>query len=258
MVRLARVAMVAVAAAALLMQAAVSTALAQEVQPVGGVVRAGRTAVLSFSTDGLVTMLAREGAVARKGEALGRLDQRRALSKLRAAMVNLQAAEAQLDETVHDRDVQKDLLAADIITEEAFRNLEFKVRYSEIKVLSAREAVSAAQLDVDDCTLAAPFSGVVTRVEAAEAQWTGRGKPVMEFADATNLELSTDVPLERTRGLGPGVKTVLLDGDEVVGEAVVRAMVPMLDAASGLRRVVWDVTPRTDVLAGRYVTLKPW
>lgn len=244
--------------AALLAACVVEVSAQDAAQPVGGVVRPLRKAVLSFARDGLATYLVREGATVAKGEILGRLDIRHPAARVGTARVEVEAAQAALDEAAHDRDVQRDLLAADIITEEAFRNLEFKVRYMEIKLKSARQALHQAQLDLDDSLLAAPFAGIVVNTAVQQSEWVGKGKPVIELADATHLELSTDVPLAQTRGLGVGVKTQLLDGDAIVGEAVVRVMQPMLDPASGLRRVIWDVTPKTDVLAGRYVYLKPW
>ncbi|WP_245168155.1 efflux RND transporter periplasmic adaptor subunit [Desulfobaculum xiamenense] len=227
-------------------------------QSVGGVVRPLRRAVLSFARDGLIVFLAAEGAEVAAGDVLGRLDERQAVANLRNARIRTEAAAIGVDEARHDRDVQKDLLKDDIITEEAYRNLEIKVRYSQMQQRSSEAAEAVAELDVDDCTLRAPFSGVVARAEGNVAEWAGRGKPIMELVDVTHLELTTDIPPELARSLATGTEVAIRDAGEAVGLATVRVMLPLLDPASGLRRVIWDVRPAADVLSGRYVVLDSW
>jgi RND family efflux transporter MFP subunit len=228
------------------------------VQAIGGVVRPARKAVLSFAREGIIRALPKEGRMVRKGELLASLDERRAQNSVNMAHVGRNAAHAALREAIHDRDVQKGLVSEDIVTEEGYRNLEFKVEFAEIKVKEAETRLAAARLDRADCRLEAPFDGVVSRLQAQEAEWIDRGQPVMELGDTTHLELSTDIPLALTANLKPGQVVEISDSGQIVGSATMRTMLPLLDPASGLRRVIWDVTPQVEVLSGRYVLLAPW
>ena len=229
-----------------------------DVQALGGVVRPARKAVLSFARDGIIRHLPGEGRMVRKGERIASLDEQRAQNSVNMAHVGRAAARAALLEAIHDRDVQKGLVSDDIVTEEGYRNLEFKVEFAEIKVREAETRLAAARLDRAECRLEAPFDGVVSRLQAQEAEWIGRGQPVMELGDTTHLELSTDIPLALTANLKPGQVVDISDNGQIVGSATMRTMLPLLDPASGLRRVVWDVTPLVEVLSGRYVLLAPW
>ncbi len=69
-----------------------------------------------------------------------------------------------------------------------------------------------------------------------------------------------DVPPDLVEDLKSGTVTdVLNDDGEVVGMAKVRKVMPFIDAASGLRQVNWEITPKKgQVLSGRYVTLRHW
>ncbi|MEW5774641.1 MAG: efflux RND transporter periplasmic adaptor subunit [Thermodesulfobacteriota bacterium] len=227
-------------------------------QAVGGVVSPARKALLSFPREGAIISLAPEGSVARKGQALGQLDSRHPAAMVATAEIGVQAAEAQLKEILHDLSVHERLLKEELISREQYRNLEFQAEYARIRLDEARTKLGKTRLELADCTLLAPFPGVVSRKEANVGEMAARGKAVLELSDTSSLELSTDIPLDMTANLGPGATTSIMDGGKVVGTATLKEMLPLLDPSSGLRRVIWTVQPGVEVLAGRYVTLAPW
>ncbi|MBF0182551.1 MAG: efflux RND transporter periplasmic adaptor subunit [Magnetococcales bacterium] len=224
-----------------------------------GVVLPVNQSKLGFTQGGLVTELPAEGNVVRKNQLLARVNDSVPRQQMAKAKASLAAAQLKLTQAVHAQEKNKRLHAENILSDMALKEGEFAVTQGRIGVEQANSEVASATLAMEGTRLLAPFDGVVTRVTSHIGEWIGAGAPALELVDPANLELSMDLPPEQVTGVRPGTETaVFIDGRQA-GTARARVVLPVVDAASGLRRVIWSITPAPDeVMTGRYVTLGRW
>jgi len=222
---------------------------------IGGVVSAVRKAKLSFSESGALIQVPEEGQIIKRGFLVAKQDDRKARINLAEAEANLEAAKLAIETAMHEKEKTQRLLNEKILAPIALTEADFKLQKANAELKIAKSKIIAAKLKLSQCQLVAPFKGVIVQVFGNIGEQSGPGNPVAEIVDLSKLEISVDIPLEKTKGLKPGVKTFLLIGSKKVGTARVKTILPLLDAASGLRRVIWKVTEEREMLAGRHVTL---
>lgn len=224
-----------------------------------GVVMPLRQSKLSFSASGALTQLVDEGTVIKKGGAIARIDDSKLQVALIKARANLEVAELDLKSAENEAATTQRLMKEKIVSEAAILEAEFAVKKAQAKVRTSRGEVEAARIGLTDATLKAPFTGVVLGVTASLGEWVSPGTPILELADLTELELAIDAPPNVVVSLKKGATANLFDESGQVGTAVVKTLLPLIDPASGLRRIIWSVkTDSGGILAGRYVTLSQW
>jgi len=115
---------------------------------------------------------------------------------------------------------------------------------TEADLARARAQLALAEIALEDATIRAPFSGVVTVKHAVEGSYVRIGDPIVTLLNDEELEIEADVPANRTSGLITGS---VIEADLQVGGrifAVVRAVVP-------------EENPRTRTRAVRFVPQLP-
>lgn len=226
---------------------------------VSGVVLPSRQVELSFSSTARIVELMAIGQAVEQGEVIGRLDDRQMGASLRAAEASVKIARFALQKSRHDRDKKTRLSNEEIISAMAIIEAEFDVERASEELNLSLAKLSAAQLSMSDCLLIAPFSGVIIDNYLSASENVSSGTPVISFADLTELSLTVDVPYALSSSLNPDTETTIEQNGEIMGKVKVSTIMPLIDPASGLRRVIWHVEESyVDLLSGRYVTLTPW
>lgn len=224
-----------------------------------GVVLPVSQSKLGFSQGGVIVSLMEEGKVVQKGAVLGQVDERIARVELAKADAALAAARLGVELATHNWEKTQRLTGEKIVSEMALKEEVFKTRQAENTLKTAQAGMESAKLALAGCTMKAPFDGVVVLRTAHVGEWVGVGTPVLELADISRLEMTMDVPPAVVDGLHEGAETTVLVDEKPVGRARARAVLPLIDGVSGLRRVIWSITPDGGVvLSGRYVSLTPW
>jgi membrane fusion protein, multidrug efflux system len=72
------------------------------------------------------------------------------------------------------------------------REEDIAARQADVRALEGR--VTEATIQLDDCTMRAPFAGVVAQRLVQERQNVRANEPVIRFQDAQELEIAADVP----------------------------------------------------------------
>ena len=98
---------------------------------------------------------------------------------------DLEVAQAQLDKARHDYDV----LSAGPDPD--------KLRLAEARRTNAENQLAAAQATLDQLTISAPFSGVVSQVNFHSGEWVVAGQPILTLADVAHLRVETSDLSER-------------------------------------------------------------
>lgn len=224
-----------------------------------GVVLPVNQSKLGFTQAGIVVELSLEGVEVKKGTLLARIDDAVAQQQMAKANASLANAQLKLEQAVHAQAKNKRLHAENILADMALKEGEFAITLGKIGLDQATSELASANLAVAGTKLFAPFDGVVSRITTHVGEWIGAGVPALELVDLTRLEVSMDVPPDSLVGLQPGMETDILVDGQRAGVAKARTILPLVDAASGLRRVIWSVMPAAgQVIAGRYVTLGSW
>ena len=93
----------------------------------------------------------------------------------------------------------------------------------QAQIEAAEAAVELAQLDLDRCTLNAPFSGRIVALPVCSGQYVLKGAVIAELADVSSLKVMQ--PVDRRRVATNASLTVRVEGREVSGK--VQAVLPL-------------------------------
>lgn len=224
-----------------------------------GIVMPAHKIKLSFAQSGIIKALAGNGALVEAGAVVGKIDDNKARSQLKQGIAQHRLAISELASVTHDREKSARLVAENILSEVALLEADFFVEIAKQRLVIAQAKLQLAETALAECIVTAPFKGAVVDKSASVGEWMNAGDPFLEFVDLAVLTLSIDIPPEMTRGLRLGLTTSVLDKGQVVGQAKVKTIFPIIDPASGLQRVIWQVVPKHGALiTGRYVSLTPW
>ncbi|HVN45204.1 MAG TPA: efflux RND transporter periplasmic adaptor subunit [Steroidobacteraceae bacterium] len=199
-----------------------------------GYVTARRQATVSAQITGTVAaVLIEEGDHVREGQVIGRLEdtaQRAALAQAEAQLHSAQAlllqAQAQLAQNQRDVKRDEDLVTRKLVSEQAVELARTQVQTQTAQVESQRKQIDlaaanvrAAQVQLDYCTVRAPFTGVVIAKAAqvgeiisplsAGGGFTRTG--IGTLVDMDSLEVEVDVNEAYINRVAPGqrVESVL-------------------------------------------------
>jgi RND family efflux transporter MFP subunit len=199
-----------------------------------GYVTARREATVSAQITGTVTaVLIEEGDHVKAGQVIGRLDdtaQRAALAQAQAGLNSAQAQltqdQVQLEQSIRDLKRAEDLVKRSLVSEQAVEQARTQVDAQSAQVLGQRRQIDlaaanlrSAQVQLDYCTVRAPFTGVVIAKSAqvgeiispfsAGGSFTRTG--IGTIVDMDSLEIEVDVNEAYINRVQPGqpVESVL-------------------------------------------------
>src|SRR5215469_15112023 len=196
-----------------------------------GYVTARREATVSAQITGKVTeVLFDEGDHVSAGQVIARLDDTAQRASLAQAQAQLQSAralltedQAQLAQNVRDRARNEDLVKRNLVSQQALEQARTQVDTQTALVESQREQIDlaeanvrAAQVQLDYCTVRAPFTGVVIAKAAqvgeivsplsAGGGFTRTG--IGTLVDMDSLEIEVDVNEAYINRVEPGQPVV--------------------------------------------------
>jgi RND family efflux transporter MFP subunit len=199
-----------------------------------GYVTPQRRATVSAKITGKIKdVLIEEGMRVAAGQVLAHLDDVDAVAALRAAQADRAVAAAALDDLEvrlsnarRTLDRYRDLRKSESVSQEALDNAETSVESFEAQIVLANERVKAsesavdiARQNVDNCTIRAPFEGIIVSKDAQPGEmvspisagggYTRTG--IATVVDMTSLEVEVDVGESYIARVTPGqpVETVL-------------------------------------------------
>ncbi len=265
LVALAAIALALATAAALALfgrAAVVETAIARPAGPGGAVALLNasgyitprrRATVAAKITARVVDVYVDEGMVVTEGEVLARLDDSDAQRRLLAARTARDATaaavpnlEVNLANAERELNRQEDMQRDEISSVEALDNARTAAESLRAQINAAREQVKAAeaqvgvaQQDVDNCTVRAPFGGVIVSKDAQRGEMVspvsaGGGftrTGIATIVDMASLEIEVDVNESYIARVVPGqrVDAVLDAYPEWHIPAKVRTVIPTAD-----------------------------
>ena len=227
-----------------------------------GYVTARREATVSAQITGTVTaVLIEEGDHVKEGQVIGRLDdtaQKASLSQAQAALQSAQALltqyQVQLAQSTRDLKRNEDLVGRKLVSEQAVEQSRSQMDQETAQVLGQRRQVNlaeanlrSAQVQLDYCTVRAPFTGVVIAKSAqvgeiispfsAGGSFTRTG--IGTIVDMDSLEIEVDVNEAYINRVLPGqpVESVLNAYPDWKIPSHVIAIIPTADRSKATVKV---------------------
>ena len=230
----------------------VTRAPASETYPVYGRLVARQMGVISARVRGTVgEMRVQVGDRVAKGDVIAKLisDMLQSQRELKQAELaeytaRVRTARAQLGLTQQELSRLQRLRRSAAFSQARFEDKRQEVtRVSSVlaeanaKVNQAQAELKMANIDLDDATIRAPFSGVVSKRHTDIGTYLGVGSPVATLINDHDLEVEAEVPSIRLHGLDPGTEVTVEFEDNRIFKATVRAIVPEENALARTRTV---------------------
>lgn len=108
---------------------------------------------------------------------------------------------------------------------------------AEARLSAAEAAVELAQADVDDCTLKAPFSGMIVRRMLDEGTVVSAGTPIFSLFETDQLEFHVGLPVELANTISKGQLIPVRFG-EIEFDAMLKSKLETLDTATLTQQIV--------------------
>jgi multidrug efflux pump subunit AcrA (membrane-fusion protein) len=188
-----------------------------------------RRVTIVASSDGVLrTVEARLGSPVRESQELAQFDRGEASAKLQVAQAEVKEKQA--------------LIKA---------NPGSEVFPAQLEAAQARAAL--AQIELDRCTIRAPFPGRILNLSVCAGQFVLKGSPILELADTTSLRVV--LPVDR-RGVSIGsTLTVAVEEQEV--PCKVQALLPLPESFTVLRELATPFAAASVVVPNPKGELEP-
>ena len=189
-----------------------------------------RKVTLVAAGDGLIRSIeGRLGEVVRETQEIAQIDRTEAAAKLKMATAELHEKQALLKSNKNSPDVY------------------------QAQVEAAEARVELAQIELDRCTLRAPFPGRLVAMNVCTGQYVLKGTAIAELADVSSLKVMQ--PLDR-RSVNPSsAVTVQVEGRDVA--AKVQAILPLPESLRVLRELATPFGAATLIVPNTKGDLEP-
>jgi membrane fusion protein (multidrug efflux system) len=160
-----------------------------------GIVAASEAAEIRPQVDSVVAaVLFAEGATVAAGDMLVRLDDAKPLAKLDLARASLDSAKATLRLAEQRLRRGRQLISQDLISKEAFDQLESEQLAAAASVREQDAAVTLADRELDDYHIEAPFSGTVGARLVDVGNYVQKGKSLVVLMKTDPIDVEFKVP----------------------------------------------------------------
>jgi len=160
-----------------------------------GTIRARYETPVSFQVGGrIASRLVDAGQRVEAGQVLFELDPRDLEQSVRVAQADLDAALAELETAAAETRRNRDLLAREFISDQAFERVELAEKASRERVDAARARLEQADNALDYASLTASAAGILLEVNGEPGQVIGQGQTVAMLADTGTREVELFLP----------------------------------------------------------------
>jgi RND family efflux transporter MFP subunit len=204
----------------------------------GYVVAERKASVASKATGRLEYLAVSEGDTISKGDIIGRIENADMEAALEIARANLEQARAESAMAALEFRRQEDLLKSGSTTPQAYEAASARFRGAIAAAKAGQAAVKAADVNLENTYIRAPFDGTVLlkhadvgEVVAPFASSASSKGAVVDLADMNSLEVEADVSEANIQRVEVGQKTeIILDAYPGVRyEGFVKKIVPTAD-----------------------------
>lgn len=154
----------------------------------------------------LVALTVREGEAVRRGQPIGRIDDREVKARLAERVAMLEAARAQMDQARRNREMNEALLAKNFISRNAADQVASTAEVNEANLRAAEAQLDLARKALSDAVLISPIAGVVAQRHAQPGEKLPVDGRVVTVVDLARMELEAEVPSSRIAQVSTGAR----------------------------------------------------
>jgi RND family efflux transporter MFP subunit len=140
------------------------------------------------------SMDAAEGVWVRKGQPLVSIDPERTRLALAGVEAQTRQAEAQAELAAKDLARTEDLFGRSLISESRIDSVRVAAVIAEQAYNRLKAERDRLALDLENCTMRAPFSGYTVKHLVDVGEGVGIGYPVIEMVDLSRVKVTVDLP----------------------------------------------------------------
>ena len=206
-----------------------------------GVLQPGEVNVLSFEVGGRVGRLNLVvGQRVEEGAVLAELTAEQFSATLESRRASVEEAQATLSQAEDDLERSETLLARGTITRVRRDGDATAVATAQARLVQAEREFAAAEEDLRDTTLYAPFDAIVNAVEAESFATVSAGEPVLSIYSENNYEVAFSVNFDVASQLvvGKSVTVRLADDPDTVLPGIINELGERAETVSSFPVVV--------------------
>jgi multidrug efflux pump subunit AcrA (membrane-fusion protein) len=193
-----------------------------------------RKVIVMAPSDGILRSIAVPvGSTVQEGQEIARLDTNAALTRFRVAKASVKEMQAEAD-------IAKGHSVAAIASAEA-------------RLEAAKARAELAQIEVESCTLRAPFAGRVMDIAVSPGQYLSKGSAILDLADVSTVRVL--LPVDRGAATVGGNLTFAIEETPVNGK--VQAVLPLGEAHANLRELASPLAAAWVTVANTAGTFEP-
>ncbi len=218
--------------------------------PLSGTLKAVDSAVVKARVAGeLQGLSVREGDPVKAGQVLARIEPAEYSARLQQAQQQAESARAQLDIAQRQLDNNKALVEQNFISRTALDTSVANLQAAQANHRAALAAADVARKSLDDTTLRAPLSGLVSQRLAQPGERLAVDARVLEIVDTRRLELEASVGAAESLQLRIGQRAELrLEGSPQTVSARLVRINPSAQAASRSVLAYLSIEPSAQAL----------
>lgn len=218
-----------------------------------GVVEAVRQSDISTQVPGRVTaLLVKAGDSVKAGQVLVRIDERIAQQQALAGRSQVTALAAQLDAATKDYQRQQLLFKQGFLSQAALDRAESQFKTTQAQTRAQMAQVESAVVQTGLHVLAAPYSGVVSKVDVELGDMASPGKPLLTVYDPAAMRVAVNVPQTRVTTLRQESSSIEIPAAPpalALIKAPAMTILPTADPVSQMVQVRFDLPAKTPGLS---------
>ncbi len=197
-----------------------------------------RVSVMATADGVMRTLDLPVGSAVRSGQEIAGLDRSEAAARLKIAQASVKEMQAALDAVKSNAQSRGSKPAVD---------------QAEARLEAAKAQAELVQLQLDACTLRAPFAGRLLSAPVSPGQYLAKGATVADLADVASLRVI--VPVDRASvAVGDGL-SLSIEGQVAAGK--VQALLPLPESFAPLRELATPLGAAWVVLANPTGAFEP-
>ncbi|MEW6349543.1 MAG: efflux RND transporter periplasmic adaptor subunit [Thermodesulfobacteriota bacterium] len=198
-----------------------------------------------------------EGDLVKKDQVVAEISKRRYQVLADKTADALKATELAHKRAVQDVAIRTELLSNNAVTRQEVLRAETEADIAAARVEEARKVLTLAQLNLEDCSLKAPFTGHLAVRYKQPFETVQRLEKVFALVDTSRVYAVASIPGEVASRIEKGTPAVFEDGPARSFQGTVDKVAKLTDPKTGTTRVyVLIDNPAGDVRVGMSGTMK--
>lgn len=238
----------------------INTSLDSESVPsIPAYIKAENQSSIGFSTSGTITHIHyRSGEEVKQGQILASMEENQASVEVRTAKIDVNLKKLALDQQEKNTQRIEKQYKSGIVNLATFEKEKNLLESKSLEYQSAKANLAGKEFTLKSTKILAPYNGVITKVEKSVGDYVSTGTSVFQITQNKNFKLYAQVPITYFNQLKIGMKLEVRNpntGNK--GEAIIKRVVPVVDAISKTFDIYADVTSFNDKLApGVFLEIK--